>query len=95
MANKAISAAFSVVPIIILSHYIISKFFIIVKRPIGFTWFQEEGSKRKKKGRGSWGDCGRAAIGIGIGNEVKGCGDGDEENNLTFGDTIGHLTSTL
>lgn len=64
MANKAAETA----PIIILSHYIISKFFIIVK-PIGFTWFQEEESKRKKKEGEGLGTCGKAAIGIGIGSK--------------------------
>ena len=51
MANKAAETAF----IIILSHYIISKFFIIVNKPIGFTWFQE-----KEEG-GEAGTCGKAA----------------------------------
>jgi hypothetical protein len=69
VANKAASAVFFAVSIIILSHYIISKIFIIVKGPIGFTWFQEERIQEKEEREGECGDCGKAAIGIGIGNE--------------------------
>ena len=63
VANKAAETAF----IIILSHYIISKFFIIVNKPIGFTRFQEERSKRKKKEGRGWVIAARPLRGSGLG----------------------------